>query len=81
MPVEAEVKTNQGRIDTVVILPDTLFIFEFKLDGNAQDALQQIKHTQYYQKYRQSGKEIYLVGVNFDTNKRGIGKWVFEKYL
>lgn len=73
--VEAEVKTNQGRIDTVIILSDSLFIFEFKLDGTAKDALQQIKKTQYYQKYRQSKKEIYLIGVNFDSSKRSIGDW------
>ena len=87
--VEAEVKTNpsagsghrQGRIDTVIILSDTVFIFEFKLDGTAEEALQQIKTTQYYQKYRQSKKEIYLIGVNFDSNKRSIGEWTVSKTL
>jgi hypothetical protein len=41
--IDAEVSTNRGRIDAVVELPDHLFLFEFKLDRSADEALTQIK--------------------------------------
>lgn len=75
----AEERTNQGRIDTVVELEDTLIIFEFKLDGSAQNALDQIKNTNYPQKYRLEGKEVILVGVNFSTETRSVTEWKVEK--
>jgi hypothetical protein len=38
--VEAEVKTNKGRIDAVIIDKD-IYIFEFKFDGDKNQALNQ----------------------------------------
>lgn len=49
--VDAEVHTNRGRIDAIVELGNQIFLFEFKLDGSAEDALQQIKKTEYAEKY------------------------------
>jgi len=75
----AEERTNKGRIDTVVELEDTFIIFEFKLNGSAQEALEQIKDTEYAQKYRLEGKEVILVGVNFSTKTRQVSEWKVEK--
>ena len=77
--VEAEVETNQGRIDAVIELKTAIFIFEFKLDGSADEALRQIKTRSYYQKYRLKGKPITLVGVNFDSQTRGVSEWRSER--
>ncbi|MEM7531245.1 MAG: AAA family ATPase [Chloroflexota bacterium] len=76
--VETEMKTNIGRIDAVIELSDRIYIFEFKVDNDAQTALQQTMDKQYYQKYRLRGKEITLVGANFDTNKKGLVDWKQE---
>ncbi|MCB0122589.1 MAG: ATP-binding protein [Caldilineaceae bacterium] len=73
-----EVKTNVGRIDAVVTLPEQIFLFEFKLDQSAAIALQQIKDRDYAAKYRGQGKSIILVGVNFDSRKRTVTEWVHE---
>ena len=73
--IEAEVKTNQGRIDAVVELKDRIFLFEFKLDSDAETALQQIKSNEYHQKYQLKGKPMILVGVNFDSEKRKVTEW------
>ncbi|MCI5121628.1 MAG: AAA family ATPase [Candidatus Electrothrix sp. AUS4] len=73
--VEAEVATNKGRIDAVVELKEAIFLFEFKLDGDADQALQQIITREYYQKYCPKEKPVTLVGVNFDTRKRGVAAW------
>ena len=46
--------------------------------GSEQDALQQIKEMAYYEKYRGSGKEIMLMGIGFDPEKRNIGNYLLE---
>jgi hypothetical protein len=76
---EAEVETNQGRIDVVAELEDRIFIFEFKLDGSAEEALNQIKRQAYDQKYHLKGKAIWLIGVNFARAKRGVTEWRVEE--
>ena len=76
LKVEAEVKTNKGRIDAVIIDKD-IYIFEFKFDGNKDHALNQIKDKKYFEKYQGAGKEIYLLGVEFAD--RNVGEWVVEK--
>ncbi|MCE7986196.1 MAG: AAA family ATPase [Caldilinea sp. CFX5] len=76
--IDVEVSTNEGRIDAVISLADQIFLFEFKLDGSADEALQQIKDNHYYQKYQLSSKPITLVGANFDSNERKITDWKTE---
>lgn len=77
--IKTEVKTNQGRIDAVVELPDTIYLFEFKLFDTAAMALQQIKTGKYFQKYKIAGKTIFMVGVAFDTTDKNISDWLVEK--
>lgn len=77
--VYAEVKTNRGRIDAVIEIRNRIFLFEFKLDGSADEALQQIREHEYAQKYRLSGKPLTFVGVNFNRFKRQIGEWKQEQ--
>ncbi len=76
--VEAEVETNKGRIDAVVELKNAIYLFEFKLDGNADEALRQIITRDYYQKYQLKGRPLTLVGVNFDSEKREVSEWRTE---
>ena len=76
--IEAESATNDGRIDAVVQTADAIFIFEFKLD-NDPTALEQIKEKEYYKKYLLDKREIYIVGVNFDSEKGNLIGWEDEK--
>ena len=76
LKVEAEVKTNKGRIDAVIIDKD-IYIFEFKFDGDKDQALNQIKDKKYFEKYQGKGKKIYLFGVGFAN--RNVDEWVVEK--
>jgi len=76
--IEAESATNDGRIDAVVQTSDAIFIFEFKLD-NDPTALEQIKAKEYFQKYLLDKREIYIVGVNFDSEKGNLVGWADEK--
>ncbi|MEM7181327.1 MAG: AAA family ATPase [Spirochaetota bacterium] len=75
LKIEAEVKTNKGRIDAVVV-SESVYLFEFKLNGSKEEALQQIKDKKYYEKYLALGKPIVLVGAEFC--ERNIGEYVVE---
>lgn len=78
--IDAEVRTNQGRIDAVAEVSDHIYLFEFKLDQSAEDALQQIKTHEYLQKYQLKDKPLTLVGANFDSSKRQVVAWVQEAH-
>ncbi len=75
--VQAEVETNQGRIDAVVETGDFIYLMEFKL-GTAEEALAQVKEKMYYEKYLASAKTVKLVGVGFDVEQRNIGNYKIE---
>ena len=76
--IQVEVMTNRGRIDVVITLKKTIYLFEFKLRENAEQALQQIKTKGYYEKYLRQGKALRLVGVGFDQESRNIGDFLVE---
>ncbi|WP_198304791.1 ATP-binding protein [Arcobacter vandammei] len=69
--------TNRGRIDLTIIMPQAIFIIEFKVDG--KNALEQIKENNYAQKYLQEKKDIYLVGIEFDSKEKNISNFEWEK--
>ena len=77
---EVERATNVGRIDMVVEVDDCIYIFEFKLNGSAKAALQQIHEMHYYQPYLSMGKKILLVGINFSSKERNIADYLFEEF-
>ncbi len=71
--------TNKGKIDLTVIVENKVYIIEFKVveDTEKGEALQQIKEKKYYEKY--TGKEIYLIGIEFSREKRNIINFEVEK--
>lgn len=72
--IESEVCTNVGRVDTVLLEQNEVWLFEFKLDSSAEVAFAQIIDKNYAQKYRNTGKTIYGVGVNFDSEIKKINE-------
>lgn len=73
-----EQRTSDGRIDLTIETPHRVYIFEFKIDSNAEKAMAQIKEKEYWRPYASSGKEIYLIGSNFDTKTRRLSDWLIE---
>lgn len=71
--------TNKGRIDLTLFFKDKIYIFEFKVDSIKGEALRQIKEKGYAEKYRGSGCEIYLVGIEFDSNEMNIVNFEWKK--
>jgi hypothetical protein len=74
--VRAEYHTSQGRIDMVVQTADRTYVMEFKLDGTAEEALQQINDKSYTLPFECDGRQIVKIGVNFSSTTRNIEKWI-----
>ena len=77
LKIKAEVKTNKGRIDAV-IKDQSIYLFEFKLNGTKEEALEQIKSKKYYEKYLGKGKSIYLIGAEF--RDKNVGEYIVEEW-
>ena len=77
--VESQVQTSDGRIDAIVQMEKYVYAFEFKLNGNAQEALQQIKDKQYLQPYLHQGKNCFGIGVNFSKEDKKVEGIVWEE--
>ena len=77
--IEVEVRTNKGQIDAVACCENCVFIFEFKLNKSAAEAMEQIRSRDYYQKYRLCGKSVFLLGVSIDTEKGELLEWLVER--
>ena len=65
----AEKDTSEGRIDCVVECPDYVYIIEFKLNGSATAALNQIEEKGYAKPYTSDKREVIGLGINFSSAK------------
>jgi hypothetical protein len=70
--VRTEDHTNLGRVDMTMIGMDSIFIIEFKVDMPDESAIHQIETKKYYEKYLSENKNIYLIGIHFDSAERNI---------
>ena len=77
--VDVEVKSAIGRADVVVKLHDAIYVFEFKVDGTPEEALEQINSKGYAIPYQPDHRSVVKIGVNFDSTTRTIGDWVIAE--
>lgn len=61
----AEFKTSKGRIDAVLETDTHIYIFEFKISGTEEAALEQIKEREYFSRFMDKQKALVLVGSRF----------------
>lgn len=76
--IRTEVKSAIGRADAVMHMPDTIYVFELKVDKSADEALRQIDDKDYMIPYTAEGKRLVKVGISFDSGKRTIKEWKIE---
>lgn len=76
---QAEYHTSRGRIDLLVQTDRFIYVMEFKLNGTAEEALQQINDRQYALPFVSDSRTVYKIGVNFSMETRGLEKWVVER--
>ena len=71
-----QVKCAGGEIDVVVEMPDTTYVFELKVNGTAQQALDQIDRKGYATPYRTEGRKVVKVGIQFDRDTMTVGDYL-----
>ena len=76
--IKSEILTSKGRIDALIETRERFYIFEFKCNQDSNKAIQQIKEKKYYEPYKNRGKEIILIGINFSTEERNIADYKIE---
>ena len=73
--VYIEKEQSEGRVDCVIETPQFVYIFEFKLDGTAAGALQQIEDKGYAREYEADARPVHKIGVNFSSETGTIEGW------
>ena len=73
--VYTEKQQSEGRVDCIVETPDYIYIFEFKLDGTADEALAQIEEKGYARPYEADNRPLYQIGVSFSSETGTVSDW------
>ena len=76
---QTQVKCAGGRIDFVIRMPETTYVFELKVNGTAQEALNQINDKGYALPYYTDGKKTVKIGVQFDRDTMTIKEYLVER--
>ena len=66
---------SQGRVDCIVETPKYVYIFEFKLDGTADEALAQIEDRGYARPYAADPRTVFRIGAGFSSETSTISDW------
>ena len=74
--VRTQVKTANGRADVVVYMPDAIYVLELKINGTAQEALEQINSRGYAFAYQTDGRQVRKAGVRFSTETKAVEDWI-----
>lgn len=74
-----EKEQSQGRVDCVIETDGYVYIFEFKLDGTAAEALKQIEDKGYAKEYSADKRKIYKIGVSFSSETGTVDDWKIEQ--
>ena len=73
--VHTEYHSAKGRADIIVETPDYVYIFEFKRDASAREALAQIEERGYAKLYAADSRTLYCIGASFDSAERTLAEW------
>ena len=73
--VYTEKVQSHGRVDCIIETPEYVYIFEFKLDGTAEEALGQIEEKGYAREYESDSRKLYKIGAVFSSETGTIEDW------
>ena len=63
-----------------ILTESYVYIFEFKIDGTALEAMEQIHRKGYARPFYSDNRVVFLIGANFSTVTRTIDdNWLIEK--
>ena len=67
---------SKGRADIILEYDERVYILEFKLDGSAEDALEQIERQQYALPYEGDPRELHKIGISVSRESRTVEEWI-----
>ena len=70
-----EMHTFSGRIDCKVETKAYIYLFEFKRDDTAENALKQISSRDYALPFITDSRKLFKIGVSFDSTTRSLSGW------
>ena len=76
--VQVEQHTAGGRADCIVETDKYVYIFEFKRDGSADEALAQIEAQGYATPYSADSRTLVKIGAVFSSEQKNISEWKVE---
>ncbi len=71
-----EYRTASGRIDMLVETPSFIYLFEFKMDKSAEEAIAQIDSKDYLLPFKADNRRLIKIGANFSSKLRSIDSWL-----
>lgn len=60
-------------------MQDAIYVFEFKMDGTAKEALAQINSKGYAIPYEADKRKVVKIGANFNSGMRTVEEWIIEE--
>ena len=72
---QVEIPTSDGRMDVLIQTSDYIYIIECKLDGSAEEALQQIEDKNYAAPFAMDKRTVVKLGINFSSKTRRVESW------
>ena len=78
LAIRCEDRQSYGRVDCTLELKEYVYIFEFKMDGSADEALRQIEAKGYAKPYLNDLRKVVRIGMNFASQTRTIAEWKCE---
>jgi hypothetical protein len=73
--IHTEVRSARGRADMVMYTAHTIYVFEFKINHTAEEALKQIDEKGYMVPYEADGRKLVKCGVGFSSKTRTLEEW------
>ncbi len=76
-----EKATSKGRADCVIETPRYVYVFEYKLDRPAAEAMAQIVDCGYAEPYAHDGRPVYAIACSFSSETGTISDWMVKQLV
>lgn len=73
-----EYKTASGRIDLIVKTSTYIYVFEFKMNKTAEEAINQIDTKDYLLPFNTDGRQVIKIGANFSDKIHSLSDWIIR---
>ena len=74
-----EKRQSYGRLDCAIVTDDSAFVFEFKLDGTAAEAIAQINEMGYADEFLSPNRKVYKIGISISSETGRVAEWLVEE--